>query len=204
MKTEPRNNHDLSIFLAATMMVLAMLACNLPAQSNSPDQGTPTNGSGQGTPNSTQPGSGAQAACLAGIFPGKTTRIEVLALLGNPLTTQPAGGQETMFYASAIYGQLNSIVVQNEVVTLVSVVQAEGSLPKWSEVKAQFGEPAHTAYTNYSEGSMIFAFPERGLSFIADETMDVVFIQQCFIPMSLDNYMLAYGNFLPAEDPFIK
>jgi hypothetical protein len=192
MKTESRNNRDRLIFLAALALTLALLACKSITIEGFPPMPNPG------------PDSNSSDSCLKGIFPGKTARIEVLALLGNPLTTQPAGGQETMFYASAIYGQLNSIVVQNEVVTLVSVVQGEDNLLKWSEIKTQYGEPAHTAYTNYSEGSMIFAFPERGLSFIADETMDVVFIRQCFIPMSLDNYMLAYGNFLPAEDPFDK
>lgn len=191
MKMEVRNNHDRHIFLATIVLALTILACKSITIKGNP------------MPNPV-PDVTSSDSCLKGIFPGKTTRIEVLTLLGNPLGMKQVGGQETMFYVSAIYGQLNSIVVQNDVVTLVSAVQAEGSIPIWSEVKAQFGEPAHTAYTNYSEGSMIFAFPERGLSFIADETMDVVFIQKCFIPMSLDNYMLAYGNFLPTEDPFNK
>jgi hypothetical protein len=33
---------------------------------------------------------------------------------------------------------------------------------------------------------------------------DMVFIQECFVPMSLKNCMLAHGNFLTAKDPFDK
>jgi len=46
--------------------------------------------------------------------------------------------------------------------------------------------------------------PSQGLSVFIDENMDVVFIQECFVPMSLKNCMLAHGNFLPAKNPFDK
>lgn len=191
MKTESRNNRDRHIFLAALLLALAVLAC----------QSVTMEGNPMSNPN---PSTNGTDFCMKGIFPGKTTRTEVLTLLGNPLATQQVTGQETLSYASAIYGQLNSIVIQNEVVVYLNVIQAEENLPKWSAIKAQFGEPAHTSYSNYSEGTKTFAFPERGLSVIADPKMDIVFIQNCFAPMPLDNYMLAYGNFLPSEDPFIK
>jgi outer membrane protein assembly factor BamE (lipoprotein component of BamABCDE complex) len=204
MKTESRRNHDLSIFMAASMLVLAMLACNLPAQSNSPGQGTPANGSGQFTPNSTQLGSGALGACLAGIFPGTTTRDEVVALLGEPLAVEPEGDLETLLYASPLTRQFNSIVIQNQVVALVSIVMGEDNPLAWSAVKAQYGEPAQTAYSNYLQWSMTYIYPDRGMAFIASEGPDIVFIQECFVPMALEEYMNTWGKSLPTEDPYIR
>jgi hypothetical protein len=215
MKTGSRRSHDLSFILAATMLVFAMLACtcNLLTQPNSQGQGTPTHasgqgtpthGSGQGTPNSTQPGSGAQAACLAGIFPGTTTRDEVVALLGDPLAVEPEDNLETLLYASPLRGQFNSIVIQNQVVGLVSIMVSEDNPLAWSAVKAQYGEPAHTAYSNYLQGSMTYIYPDRGQAFVASPESDVVFIRECFIPMTLEEYMNSWGSSLPVEDPYIR
>ena len=204
MKTESRRSHDLPFILAATMLVLAMLACNLPTQSNSPDQATPTHASGQATPSPTQPGGAAQAACLAGIFPGTTTRDEVVALLGEPVAVEPEGDLETLLYASPLRGRFNSIVVQNRVVALVSMMVGEDNPLAWSAVKAQYGEPVHTAYSNYLQGSMTYIYPDQGLAFVASEAPDVVFIRECFVPMTLEDYMNTWGSSLPAEDPFTR
>jgi len=206
-------NHELSVILAATMLVFAMLACNIPTQPNGQGQGTPTHTSdpgtptytsGPGTPTSTQPGSGAQAACLAGIFPGTTTRDEAVALLGEPLGVVPEGDLETLLYASPLPRQYNSIVVQNQVVALVSVVLGEDNPQAWSAVQAQYGEPAHTTYSNYMEGSMTYIYPDQGLAFVAAQESDAVFIRECFVPMTLADYMSTWGSSLPTEDPFIR
>ncbi|HEY5271207.1 MAG TPA: hypothetical protein VII97_12800 [Anaerolineales bacterium] len=51
---------------------------------------------------------------------------------------------------------------------------------------------------------MTYIFPDKGLAFLADQAMDVVSIQECFIPMALEDYMKTWGKSLPAEDPFIQ
>lgn len=189
MKTGFRNNWHFYVSVFAVIFVT--LACQVAGYNiNLTDESA--------TPSS------ARAECIKGVIPGQTSRTQVLATLGNPLATEQSIGLDTLFYASAIYGQLNSIVVQNDMVVLLSVVQPEESLPKWSNIKAQHGEPTHTAFSNYSKGTKTFAFPEEGISYIADETMDRVFVQNCFVPMSLENYVTTYGNFLPTEDPFIQ
>jgi hypothetical protein len=193
MKTAIRSNHELGVRAGAIAVVFAIFACNLPGVTVI---GASTTKPAVGGPSGT--------ACLEGIQPGKTTKNEVVSLLGNPLATVQDGGFETLQYASAVYGQANSIAMWNGVVALVSVVQAGDKPLAWSEVKAQLGEPAFRAYTHYQQGSMTYAYPDRGRAYIADETMDVVFIQQCFAPISLADYMTAYGNSMPTEDPFIE
>jgi hypothetical protein len=204
MKTESRRSHDLSFFLAATMLGLAMLACNLPGQSKNPGQGTPTNGSNQRTPDSSQPGGGDLAACLAGIIPGTTTRDEAVALLGETLAVEPEGDLEYMLYASSLHGRFNSVVIQNQVVVLVSIMVAEDNPLAWSAVKAQYGEPPHTAYSNYMQWSMTYIYPDQGLALVASEAPDVVFIRECYVPMAWEDYMNTWGKSLPTEDPYIR
>jgi hypothetical protein len=204
MKTGSRRSHDLSFLLAASMLGLAMLACNLRAQSNSPDQGTPTKGSGQATPTSTQPGGEAQADCLAGIFPGTTTRDKVVALLGEPAGTDKSAGVEVLFYPSPVGGVFNSISLQNETVAMLSVILGENNLLKWSTIQEEYGEPIHTTYSNYLQGSMTYIYPDQGLAFVAARGPDVVFIRECFVPMALADYMSTWGSSLPTEDPFTQ
>jgi hypothetical protein len=192
MKTESRRSHDFSIILTATMLLLTMLACNLPA----PSKGASTS--------TQQPGGSASGACLAGILPGMTTRDEVVARLGEPLAVEPEGGLENMLYASPLRGQFNSVGIQNQVVVLMSIVLGEDNPLALSTVKAQYGEPVHTTYSNYLESSMTYIYPDRGLAFVASQAPDVVFIRECFVPMPLEEYMNTWGKLLPTEDPFIR
>ena len=191
MKTGCRSSHEWERLVVAMAIAAAVLGCSLP---------------GVMAARTPAPAGSAEsvAACLEGILPGKTTKNEVVSLLGYPLATEQEQGIEIIQYASAIYGQYNSIDSKNQVVTRATVVQAADKPLRWSEIKAQLGEPAFRAYTNYQQGSMTYAYPDRGRAYIADETMDVVFIQQCFVPMSVADYMTAYGNSMPTEDPFIE
>ncbi|MFA5873570.1 MAG: hypothetical protein WC832_06365, partial [Anaerolineales bacterium] len=59
-------------------------------------------------------------------------------------------------------------------------------------------------YTNYLQGSMTYIYPDKGRAFIADENADIVFTKQCFLPMSLEDYLNTWGKNLPSEDPFIQ
>ena len=182
-------------YTAAFAVIFATLACQVAGYTiNLTDEPAAPSSSG----------STVGAECIKGIVPGKTTKEEAMTLLGYPLAAQPEGNLEVLQYASPTYGQLNSVAIQNGVVVLVSIVQAEDQPLAWSTVNAQYGAPSNTAYSDYMTGSKTHAFPDHGRAFIVDENMDVVLIQQCFIPMSLENYMLTYGNFLPTEDPFNK
>lgn len=214
MKTGSKN-HELPVIFAATIMGLAMLACtcNLLTQPNNPGQGTPTkrpgnitpgNGSDPGTPSPTQPDNGTQAACLASIFPGTTTREEAVASLGEPVGVVPDGDFETLLYASPLPRQYNSIVMQNQVVALVSIILGDDNPLAWSAILAQYGEPVHTTYSNYIEGSMTYIYPDKGQAFVASQDSDVVFLRQCFVPMALEDYLNTWGSSLPTGDPYIR
>lgn len=145
-----------------------------------------------------------KADCIDGIFPGKSSKQDVISVLGEPLEIGQNGSFDNLIFNSPINGLYNEIVLQNQAVSQVSIILAEGDPLTWSSVKEQYGDPAYTSYSTFLQSSRFYIYPEQGISFTADEEMDIVFIKECFIPMSLDNYLKFYGASLLAEDPFIQ
>lgn len=141
--------------------------------------------------------------CYQGITPGQTTKAEVTALLGEPIKTLMDGAYEIMQYPSPLPVIPNSIVLLDQEVALITMVEEDGALA-WSAVKAQYGESAYKAYSNFQEGSRTVVYPENGLAFVIDESFDAVLLKQCFAPLPLDAYLTLWGKDLPTEDPFTK
>ncbi len=207
MTTENRKNHKASSTIIPIFLVVMMCACNLPVLLG------PTSNSNSTQPapsTSTQPASSTATKsdnspdCLNGIQPGKTTKSEVISLMGEPAGTDDSTGVEVMLYDSPFKGQYNSIALQNETVVMLSEILGENDSQKWSAIQEEYGEPAHTTYSNYLQEAMTYIYPDNGLAFVADQAMDVVFIKQCFIPMSIDDYLKTWGAALPTENPFIQ
>jgi len=229
MRTAHRKNHDLPLVIAVSVLIFVGLACDLPFLNMNPTQTSSANKTPEPvlvettksapTPEPVQanPTKGAptpvqtstvetknQASCLKGIIPGTTTKAQVIALLGNPVSSQEDGDVEFLFFSSSSKTRLDSISLQNQVVVLVSALVGQANPLKWSEVKAQYGKPAKIGYSDYSEGSMAHIYPDRGVAFIADEAVDQVFIRECFVPMSLEKYMNSWGKYLPIDDPYTQ
>ncbi len=213
-------------FCISLTIVLILVGCNSPAGSQNasptPDARSqpqnpipetevvadpPITAAAMGTMPSPQSGDSENnlpAVCLDGISPGSTGKAEVVALLGDPVAAQQAGGYEALQYTSPLRGQYHTVYLRDQVVEWISIVLAEDSPMTWSMVLVQQGEPAFTAYSAYLQGSRSFAFPERGLNFVADDALDVVYLQECFVPVSLEEYRRAYGDFLLQADPYLK
>ncbi len=183
MQTASRSNLDLK-WLAGALLTLAILACNLSSATPTPAAGT------------------AAAECLTGIKPGSTAKTEVLARLGNPLDTVQESGAETLQYASGVYGQSNSIQLRGGVVSLVTVVEVDP--PSWGMAKSQLGQPPFSAFSDFQSGARVYAFPEQGRAFTADELHDAILMRQCFAPMSLAEYTSTFGKDYPSQDPFVR
>ena len=181
MTTENRKASSLSIACAVTILVAAMLACNTPI-----------------------PKQASEVVCYKGITPGQTKKADVLALLGDPTRTEQDGSNEILLYPSPYPKQFNTIVFQDQIVVLIDVVIGDEDALAFSAIKALYGEPVQKNYTNYLQGSMTYIYPDKGRAFIADENADIVFTKQCFLPMSLEDYLNTWGKNLPSEDPFIQ
>jgi hypothetical protein len=212
MRTGSKKNSRSVKWLAFLSLPLCILACNLPflADRSSPDPGTGAAAPGLIQPSSLPPASESEPdviennTCLPSIIPGKTSRSEVISSLGEPSQVQQEGGFENLYYPSPIKGQFNQVSLNNQVVEQVVVIQGEEPPQRWSDVQSRHGIPAHTAYSDYLQGSRVFAYPELGLSYTADSDMDVVFFRVCFVPLSLEDYISRYGAVLLQEDPFTR
>ena len=208
-------NSNPKIFIPLVIILITILACNLPGmapgatQDVSPGLETPTSLDSPQPPESapeTPAGADSQARadCLPNVFPGKTTRDEVIALLGQPVGVEQIDYLENLQYASPLKGQFNTLTLQDQVVILESILIDDAQNLSWSAIREQYGEPAHTAYSDYLQGSMTYAYPEQGLAFVADENIDAVFIKECYAPISLEEYLSTFGFPLPEKDPFIR
>jgi hypothetical protein len=178
---ENKNEIHLSIASGLIILVAAMLACNAPISKPSSD-----------------------ITCYDGITLGQTSREDVIALLGNPERTEQNGGVEILLYPSLHPGQFNIIFIQDQVVVLIDMLLGDEDAPAFSEIKSIYGEPSHIAYTTFMQGSMSYIYPDAGRAFIADENADIVFTKQCFLPMSLEDYLNTWGKDLPTENPFTQ
>jgi hypothetical protein len=202
MITVSASKRNLSIAAASAVLVLGILACGTTTKPGHTGLSPQAGGSNPVTPGSGHPVSAAQAACAAGIIPGSTTRTEVTATLGEPVGTVPENGYETLLYASPIPRQYNSVVLQNGVVAYVSIVLGDENPQAWSAVTAQYGQPVYMAYSNYLQGSMTYIYPDKGETFVASLEADAVFIHECYVPVSIQEYMNTWGSTLPTKDPF--
>jgi len=191
----PRKRHpDIRIFLAAILLGLAVLACG-----TSPSPAKDGGASGRAPTNAP-----ASSSCLQDVTAGTTTRQGLIAALGTPAQTEVQDNQEMLLYATTDSGQYHSIVVQNNIVGLVSVLLDENAPLVWSTVRDQYGNPPITTYSYFLEGTRTYVYPAKGQAFVASPDLDIVYARECFVPMSADDYMSSWGSSLPTENPFPK
>ena len=145
-----------------------------------------------------------EQSCLGGIEPGVTTREEVIAELGQPSVIENEGDVETLYYSSATKSIFNVVLMENEVAHYTSKLFGEQDALRLSSILEQLGDPEYLAYSHFAAGSRTYVYPQQGLLFIADPNMDIVFIQDCFLPQDLASYLATHGQNLPEENPYTK
>ena len=141
--------------------------------------------------------------CFAGITPGTSTRQDVINQLGEPLKTSvDEQGIENLIYASSLDVLPNSVLIQQDKVVLIGkLVKEEGlQLSAWI---AQYGEPEQMTYSFLAQHTKTYLYPQYGFSVIVSETQDTIIRVQCFVPMTLQEYLDSWGSELPLEDPYI-
>jgi hypothetical protein len=212
MKTGLSKNLRSSLAVFVMTLMTAILACNFPSSSAA----TPAKASPPSTVSPTLPPStskppiaatatpSAGPVCYEGIILGSTTKDQAIALLGKPLAIETIDDYEDLLYPSVISSQFDSILIQNQIVVRVDKVLGKESSLKFSAMESQYGKTNHTAYSAYQHWAKVYIYPEKGLAFTADENLDVVFLKQCFVPMTIDKYKSLWGTDLLTQDPFTK
>lgn len=212
MKTGLRKNVRSTLVVFPVALMIAILACNLPttaatkpAQELTPSQVSPTLVSPTLKPPTAATATPlAGPVCYEGIILGATTKDQAIGLLGKPIAIETIDNYEDLIYPSAIVSQFDSILIQNQIVVRVDRVLGKDTALKFSTLKTQYGTTDHTAYSAYQHWAKIYIYPEKGLAFTADENLDVVFLKQCFAPMTIDKYKSLWGTDLLTQDPFTK
>lgn len=194
MKMAPSNRRNLGITLAILTLFAAMLACG------SSDDITATNDSYEDTEVSNE----AMAECLDGLIIGKTTRNEIIEQYGDLQYAGKEDGFETILYSSDFPGQYSSIIVEEEVVVMANFILEDDNDLGLSYVISMFGDPQETTFSNYLQGSLTYLYPNFGKTLVASPETDVVFIYQCFEPMSMNKYKDTWGANLPTENIYLR
>lgn len=203
MKTASRKNPKKPMALLIIFSTLPLLLACLGSQSLGSN-----NQNGRTTDPESIEGQGAThsfaQSCLGGIVLGVTTREEVIAELGQPSVIENEGDVETLYYSSATKSIFNVVLMENEVAHYTSKLFGEQDALRLSSILEQLGDPEYLAYSHFAAGSRTYVYPQQGLLFIADPNMDIVFIQDCFLPQDLASYLATHGQNLPEENPYTK
>jgi outer membrane protein assembly factor BamE (lipoprotein component of BamABCDE complex) len=201
MKTASRKSPKSPMALWIIFSTLPLLlACLVPQSVGSKNHKPNTSDSEQGQ----GPTHSFAESCLGGIVPGVTTREEVIAALGQPSMIENEGDVETLYYSSSTKGIFNFVLVENEVARYTSKLLAEDDTLRLSGILEQLGEPEQRSYSRFVAGSRTYIYPQQGILFVADPKMDIVFIQECFVPQDLAHFLANYGQNLPEEDPYTR
>ena len=203
MKMAFKNNNSIVRFFILGTVILITAACNFPLTINRVKSTKDAASSNDSISSAIQnQNSGLQ--CLAGIIPGETNRDNVIAQMGEPLRSELDGTSETIYYASANPIENNMISLEDSTVVWVSVTAERDDQTDWEAIQSTYGEPEHIAYSYYSQLSHTYAYPSQGLIFVVDDQTNSVLRMDCFVPLSMEDYMQKYGQYLPVENPFVE
>jgi hypothetical protein len=200
-RKNPKNPKAIWIILSTLPLLLACLGSQSPGSTNQNGPASDPESIQDQEQGATHP---FAQSCLGGIVPGVTTREEVIAALGQPSIHENEGDQEAFYYSSGTKGIFNSVLVEQGIARYTSKLLGEQEALRLSSILEQLGEPEYRAYSHFVAGSRTYAYPQQGLLFIADPNMDVVFIQDCFLPQDLASFLATYGEDLPTADPYTR
>lgn len=142
--------------------------------------------------------------CLGEIVPGVTTRDEVIAALGQPSVIENEGNAEILYYASSTKGIFNYVLMENEIAQYTTKLLGDQEPLRLSNALEQLGEPELKFYSYFKAGSSTFVYPQQGILFIVDPKMDIVFMQECFVPQESAHFLETYGQKFPEENPYTR
>jgi hypothetical protein len=204
MKTAPKRSLEMVLLILG--LITTTLACSLMSLMDGKEDEVIPLGPEEAQPQNSDDAQGSEdiLTCIPGIFVGKSDRASVIAALGEPIYASDENGYEVMEFDSGSKGQPDVVYLQDGLAILVRKIYPESEPLDWSALQTRLGQPPFTAYSDYTAGSLFFAYPEKGIKVIADPDLDVVFLKECFPPMTLEAFIQSEGQYFPQDDPFTK
>lgn len=201
MKTASASARRTSLTIALGVLALAALACGFSVGTTPPAAGPTPRAAPTPTAVPPTPFVVPADACFAGIIPGQTTVEQLISAFGQPALAIEKDGLQTLGYPSFIPNQYNVFVIADGRVTLIGM-QLDPSVFTLSQLTNLIGQPDMVTYSMYLQGTRTYLYPQQGLAFIVEPEADLVFYQECIVPMSLEQYLASWGAELPMENPF--
>jgi outer membrane protein assembly factor BamE (lipoprotein component of BamABCDE complex) len=129
------------------------------------------------------------------IVPGKFTEDEVIRKLGKPSSTLISGSKKTLFYISNNPNIDHEIEILDNKVNIIRKQVTEKDNIKKKDLLDKYGTPEYLLYGPiYTARIVLYAYPNRGLAFLASENSDFVLNIWYFIPTDLDNFIKKYAQ----------
>ena len=148
----------------------------------------------------------ARSIRYPGIIPGTTSTDEVTKILGEPIemTVDEDLGMTVLLYRSDNEFVPDAFYIKDKVVHFISAGMNEEEPLYISSIIESYGQPDQKTYSLYSAGTMMYLYPELGLSLLVDEQQGAVLFEHLFVPMKLEAYFNLWGKDLPLENPYMK
>ncbi len=125
-----------------------------------------------------------------GVSPGVTSVNELTSLFGPPTSTTQGGDQKTIFYPSTNQYWKNEIEATKEVVTFMKERLFDPLERSLAVVSSEIpGQPIVLYGPDFESGYLLYAYPESGIAFYAQEDRKIVYEIWRFAPTSLRGFL---------------
>lgn len=125
-----------------------------------------------------------------GAYPGKTTVSELTGLFGLPTSISQNGEQKTLYYPSTNQYWKNEVETKNETVFFMRERLFDPSERSLAVLSSQVPGQTTVLYgPDFESGYLLYAYPESGIAFYAQEDRKVVYEIWRFAPMSLRGFL---------------
>ena len=137
-------------------------------------------------PTTTTPAEGAQWQKL---IPGKSTKEDLINILGDPIKSTEENGRDILEFKSTssvinhkAYLENGTAIFLDEIVTLEDNVSLE-------ELRKQYGVSNDILYGDDAyNGYYLFVYPDKGVAYLGNPSNDVVLEIWYFTPMTFEKF----------------
>jgi len=126
------------------------------------------------------------------VVPGKSTKEEVIAKLGNPVKEET--GKNLLEFKSTAPGKPHQILLEGDKVSLIKETVTLEDKKTVNDIKKVYGEPKYVLYgPRYIAGFHLFVYPEKGIAYIGQEQSGVLLEVWYFYPTTLEEFIKKFA-----------
>lgn len=133
---------------------------------------------------------------LQNIVPGQTKKEEVVASLGNPVSQVQQGAFEIDFFTNQnSINKKHEVVTEKNIVRFVREIVTTKDKKKTDDIVSAYGKPTIELFGIGAEaGLILFAYPESGIAYLANNRDKTLFEILYFEPQPLSTFLATWGK----------